>query len=93
MSVHWLSHDCPMRRPTVEQIAVLLSEDWDPIGVAQIDESPEREYHFEATELATMLSQGATVGDIVDYLGSRGLGQVDAARDRVVAAKLLALRE
>jgi hypothetical protein len=40
-----------------------------------------------------MLSQGATAGDIVDYLGSRGLGPVDVARDRVVAAKLLALRE
>jgi hypothetical protein len=27
-----------------------------PIRVAQIDESPEREYHHEAMELATMLS-------------------------------------
>jgi hypothetical protein len=72
---------------------VLLSDDWDPIGVAQIDESPEREYHFGATELATMLSQGAAAGDVVDYLGSRGLRQVDVARDRGVAAKLLALRE
>lgn len=62
--------------PSIENIARVLLRDWDPLGVAETDEAPEREYLFEAGELSAMLARGASVEAITAYLGSRSLGGV-----------------
>lgn len=71
--------------------AVLLAE-WDPLGVAETDISPEHEYRHEAAEVALLLSRSATREDVEAYLTRCGLGRPDAARDRRAAERLIALR-
>lgn len=78
--------------PSVHEIAAVLAEEWDPIGVSEMDVSPEQEYLYEATELFRMLADGAVEADVVTYLSSRDLGHVDATRVRSAAAKLWDMR-
>lgn len=48
-------------------IRKILMEDWDPIGVANI-EGTEDEYDGYIADLQSLLDKNATLGDIADYL-------------------------
>ncbi len=72
----------------VRDVASLLLEHWDVLGVAEMDAAPETEYRHESLDVLRLLAQRADVDSLAAYLSSRAheLSQVqDAARDAVAA--------
>jgi hypothetical protein len=87
-----MSEHCRVADPSVHEVATVLTEEWDPLGVSETDEHPESEYLFEARTILAMLAGGATESELVDYMDAQGLGRVDDTRTRVAAARLVRLR-
>jgi len=70
----------------------LLLEHWDVIGVRDVDEQPENEYLYEATELLGLLRRGADREELREYLSNscRALGaHGSSSRDKHMAKVLL----
>jgi hypothetical protein len=65
------------------QLALILLREWDPLGIADVDVAPEREYVFEAGGLLDLADSGADFNAIAQLLSERGreLGFPDAQRD------------
>ena len=65
------------------ELASILLRLWDPLGIADADVAPEREYLYEAGELLDLAAAGAGFDAIAELLCQRGseLGFADAQRD------------
>lgn len=74
---------------------VLLTE-WDPIGIRD-EPLAQDEYDAYARRIATMLSSGASVSELMDYLTNAEkemMGLVpDRSRAEIAAGKLCSLKE
>ena len=79
-----------------KMVRAILLNDWDPIGVAGVDEAAD-EYDSYAAPIARMIVVGASISDLANHLveieaGAMGL-KGDQDRARVVAAKLRSLAQ
>lgn len=54
--------------PKLEKIKRLLWEEWDPIGVAALEDWPSDEYNSYAMRIFSMLNSGASIDDVTKYL-------------------------
>lgn len=79
--------------PDQAAIARILLDEWDPLGIADIDEQPEQEYLYEASRVLDLVRAGADRTALIDYLSAtaRELTAVaDVQRDARCADALLA---
>jgi hypothetical protein len=85
-------------RPDAElyrQVADLLFDEWDPIGLSALD-VPRDEYAGIAARLIRMIQDGADEYKVAKHLSETarvdmGLSHADAGRDRRVARRVIAL--
>jgi hypothetical protein len=54
--------------PKLEKIKQLLWEEWDPIGVSDLEDWPSDEYDSYAMHIFSMLNDGNSVQDLTEYL-------------------------
>ena len=78
----------------LEVVADILLEHWDPLGVRETDEEPEREYLHEAAAVIDILSTDPTAAELTERLSymRRGLGLPDRSRDEHAARVLWSWR-
>lgn len=73
-------------------LSSLLLEEWDVLGVADIDVTPESEYLHEASEILERLLHGVSEHEVADYLEQRSAelaSHHDRSRDRRAAVAVV----
>lgn len=76
----------PSALASLEAIKQLLRDDWDPIAL--MPHLPADEYDSYAIQVFSMLSAGASVSEVADYLSDAEMtGTPDRERDLRVAQK------